>query len=87
MSKQTPYANSKIEVSAYGDCVSVAQERLNLLSVVDVPNTYDAVFASRDHVLPIWRNSMTYNFIEVTFNLSIKFLTSKDELFLRLEIP
>ncbi len=76
-----------IEVIAYCDCVSVAQERLNLLSIVDVPNTHDAVFASRHYVLTIWRDSVTYNFIEVTFNLSIKFLSPKDELFLRLEIP
>lgn len=66
-------------MTTYGDSVPVTQEGLNLFLIVDVPYAHDAVLAPRDHVLPVWRDSVASNLIEVTLHLPIKLLAPEDK--------
>ena len=41
---------------AYSDWVSMSKERLNLLLVMDIPNSEDSVFATTNKIFTIWTN-------------------------------
>lgn len=76
-----------MQVIAYSYGVSVPKERLNLLLIMDVPNSEHSIFAARDEVLAIRRNSTTENFIEVTLMRSVELFSSEEQLLLTFKIP
>lgn len=70
------------------DRVSMAEERLDLFLVVQVPNSDYSVFASTDHVLSIVRDSKAAYFIEMAFSGPVEFLAlTESHLGLALQVP
>ena len=65
----------------------MTQERLDLLLVVNVPDTHNSVLATRYKELTVWRDSMAHNLIEVTLNFPVELFSSEEELPLCLQVP
>jgi len=65
----------------------MTEEGLYLLLIVDVPDSDDAVFTAWNHILSIRGNSSAKDFIKVTLMTPVEFLTSKEKLLLRFQVP
>lgn len=63
----------------------MANERLNLLLVVDVPDSHNAVFSSRYQILPV--SCETERLIKMTLNRSIVLFTLEEKLLLAFKVP
>lgn len=68
--------------ATYCDCVTMTEERLDLLLVMDVPHSDYSVLSSRDHELAVGRDSMACDFVEMTVDLAVELFTSEKQLFL-----
>jgi len=60
----------------------MTQESLDLLLIVNIPDSHNAVFSAADKILAIRRNSKRSDLIKMALNCSIELFTFKEELFL-----
>lgn len=75
-----------VELNA-SDCVTVTEEGLNLLLVVNVPYSYNSIFSTTYHVLSVRRYGQSCCLIKVPCNFPVKLFTIKNHLRLALQIP
>ena len=61
----------------------MAQKRLDLLLVVDVPNAHNSVLTAADEVLSIRRHCTAHHFVKVAAVLLIEFFTPEKGLLFR----
>src|SRR5687768_9572467 len=67
--------------------ISMSNESLDLLLIMNIPNSDYSVLASTNRIFPIGRNCQTQGLIKVALNTTIVFFSLEYELFLSFKVP